>query len=282
MIEALATADPKNNDYQKSLQEALSWLAQARMAGGRIDESIGRREQHVALLTRLLARTGDVFYRQKLVPAERSLGNLYWMRGDIGPATQHFRASLDHSSRLLAVEPANTQWLESAFQLQLDFAQHLASAGNRAEAAPLTDDACTSVQSLLAKDARVPTWRAGLRDCWMVRSQLALSSGSPDRAVKNAQRAVAVAKSVQSFDRVGDAVALARAYRMLGDAERAISNTAAAQAAWSGALTAFPKGSALRPSEMSEDLLILQRLGRTGEARPIAARLQTIGYRAAG
>ena len=276
MIEALATADPRNNDYQKSLQEALSWLAQARMAQGQINESISLREQHVRLLTRLLAQSGDVFYRQKLVPAERSLGNLYWMRGDIGPGSQHFRAALDHSSRLLAVEPANSQWLEAAFQLELDFAQHLASAGRRDEAGPLVDAGCNSVRGLVAKDARVPAWRAGLRDCWMARSQLATS---PEEALKDAQQAITVARTVHSFDRVSDAVALARSYRMVGDVERTLGNGAAARTAWSSAFAAFPKGIAQRPYEMSEDLLILQRLGRTAEARPIAARLDAMGYR---
>ena len=109
-MSALATANPKNGEYQKSLTEAQSWLADAEKAEGKLDDAVALRERHVALLQRLLAQTGDVEYRQKLVPAERYLAELYWFRGQVPLALQHYQAAIANSSTLIALEPDNSRW----------------------------------------------------------------------------------------------------------------------------------------------------------------------------
>ena len=63
-IDALATADPENSDYQKALTEAEAWLADGQASQGHLAEAAALGEQHAALLSRLLVRTGDVEYRQ--------------------------------------------------------------------------------------------------------------------------------------------------------------------------------------------------------------------------
>ena len=40
MIEALATADPNNRDYQQSLVESLAWYADAEMDAGHLDDAM--------------------------------------------------------------------------------------------------------------------------------------------------------------------------------------------------------------------------------------------------
>ena len=48
-IDALATADPRNSDYQKSVAELLAWLADAQMSEGQLAQATQTRERHVAL-----------------------------------------------------------------------------------------------------------------------------------------------------------------------------------------------------------------------------------------
>ena len=48
-IDALATADPRNSDYQKSVAESLAWLADAQMSEGQLAQATQTRERHVAL-----------------------------------------------------------------------------------------------------------------------------------------------------------------------------------------------------------------------------------------
>jgi eukaryotic-like serine/threonine-protein kinase len=62
-IEALATFDPKNRDYQQSLVEALAWSADAELFAGHINQAFAQRERHVGLLKSLFSRTSDVAYR---------------------------------------------------------------------------------------------------------------------------------------------------------------------------------------------------------------------------
>jgi hypothetical protein len=52
-----------------------------------------------------------------------------------------------------------------------------------------------------------------------------------------------------------------------------------ARNAWASGLATLPNGVAQVPDEMGERAALLERLGRTAEARPLAAKLNSIGYR---
>src|SRR5436305_3331542 len=111
-IEAVTTFDPNKRDYQESLAEALAWAVDAERDAGHLDKAIALRERHVALLTSLLSRTGDVSYRQRLAGAERKLGMLYAMRDQNDIAERHIRAAAGQSDTLIAIEANNSKWLE--------------------------------------------------------------------------------------------------------------------------------------------------------------------------
>jgi len=279
-IQALAMADPGNSDYQKSRVETLAWVADAQMANGRLDRAMAIRERHVALLGQLLNHPdADVHYRQKLIPAEQGLGRLYAMQGQRERALQHLKAAVAHADELIPLEPKNAVWVELGFDARLALADYELQIGQHAAAAGQAKTACTAIRSLLAKNAAYPPWRSGLARCNMTQARIALAAGSTGAALASAERALATAKSVKSGDRLGDRVQLARAYRLLGDVRRALRDPAGAGAAWSRALAALPQNAAESPLEMDEHVVILERLGRTGEAQPISARLDAMGYR---
>lgn len=280
-MEAIAAVDSSNELYRKSFVESLAWLADAQFARGDLQAAIRTRSRQVQLLRSWTSGSGDVAYQQKLVPAERSLGNLYWIRGDAAQGIEHYRSAIAIADSLMAVEPDNTQWREYSFQTRLDFAQRLLLSGNVAEAQQLAQAGCNSVQQLLTKNDRVPNWRSGLRDCRQLTMGFALAGGRASDAVNEAKSAIEAAKSVRSNDRPADAIALARTYRFLGDAQRAAGDIEAARRSWSQALASVPKGVAERPFETKEHLIILERLGRSQEGRSMAARLNVIGYRSA-
>jgi tetratricopeptide (TPR) repeat protein len=134
-IEALATADPQNSEYQKGVSEALTWLADARFATGRVDDAIALRERHVSHLERLLAEGGnDVEYRQKLVVGHQRLGNVYAARGLNKPAEQNLRAAVRESARLMPIDVNNSKWREYGARVRLRFAEYLLATGNHVEA----------------------------------------------------------------------------------------------------------------------------------------------------
>jgi tetratricopeptide (TPR) repeat protein len=278
-IEALSIADPNKREYQQSLVESLAWYADAEKDAGHLQSATALRERHVSLLRQLASRTGDVNYRQRLIPAERGLGNLYAAQGKMDVALNHMRAAVEHADRLTPVEPDNSKWLAFAAKAKNNLAEFLLLTGSSAEAVEQNEAGCSIAERLLAKDRSVPDWRATLRECWIIRTQIALADGRQADAVRSAERAVAIAKTVKGTDAAADSYALGKTFRLLGDARRAARNREGAVAAWQAALAALPRGIAERPSEMKERAEILHRIGQNSEAKRLLNRLAGIGYR---
>ncbi|MGH6659408.1 MAG: hypothetical protein ACREBM_07135, partial [Sphingomicrobium sp.] len=229
-MEALAAADPSNTNYTIAVTESQTWLADARMATGQLAEAIPIRERLVAVLQHLLRTTGDVVYRQKLVPAERSLGDLLWYRGQVPEALVHFRAAADHSDALLAREPENSRWSYFSARARLDLAQGLLTSGGGDGAAAETATACNVAQRLVATDSNVQRWRAVQRDCWLMRARVALKRSDLQQASGFAQRAVDAARAVSTSDPTHDKYGIAEAFRLFGDTRQRLGDTSGARA----------------------------------------------------
>jgi hypothetical protein len=93
-----------------------------------------------------------------------------------------------------------------------------------------------------------------------------------------ANQALQAARTVHTADNVVDAFRIARAYRFIGDFERDRGNLVNARSAWNNGLSAIPKGVAEQPDEIFDHAALLERLGRSAEAGPLAAKLNSIGY----
>jgi len=278
-IEALTAFDPRNREYQQSLAEALAWSADAQRDAGHVDQAVTLRERHVALLRSLLSQTGDVSYQQRLVGAERKLGLLYALRGQLGPAADHMRAAVAQGDQLTSVETGNGKWLEYSALAKSNLAYILVVSGEPDEAITQIDASCATISRLFAKDPTSADWRADLRECWIVRGYIAFAKGANADAAAAAQRAIEIGKSVKSADAGSDGFGLARAYRLLGDSRKGLADSAGAAAAWKSAFQAMPRALAERPIETQEHAIILERLGRTEEAQQLKQRLAATGYR---
>ena len=278
-MEAISTADPANKDYRQNVAESLAWLADAERATGNYARAIALRQRNVQLYTQLLSQTGDVSYRQRLVPALRSLGNMYSEQGQQVLAAQYFRASVAQADALTAVEPNNTQWIEYGVRSRLGLARLLLLMGSRSEAAAETSAVCDATNRLMRRPSVKPEWRSELVSCLAIQARLALASGAKDEALRLAKNAVGIAQTVHTADKPADAFRVARTDRLVGDIEREGGDMDAARFAWSQGLAAIPAGVTEQPDELAEHAAILQRLGRTAEAQPLAAKLNSIGYR---
>jgi tetratricopeptide (TPR) repeat protein len=279
-IRALSAADPGNRAYQVSTGQSLAWLADAMGANGRVDDAIRLREQEVALVQHLLGSDrSDVTYRQLLVPAQRSLGWMYGLTGRGDLALGNLQAAVATADQLSGIEPGNMVWRQWGFQARLTLARELLEEGRAADAEVQTNAACATVAQLLARSAAYPAWRGGARDCEMMRARLALDSHAADQAVSHAEKAVRAAQSVKSSDEDTDRFALAAAYLLLGDAQRASGDMASAALNWSNALSAARPNVAEKPTETANHAATLQRLGRLPEANALRDRLRLMGIR---
>ena len=281
-IEALATADPRNDGYQKSLVESLGWLADAKQDQGRLDEALALRARTAALLQQRSKVTGDVDYQQRLVGALRGLGNVHLARGNVGEALKDYQAAIALGQKLIATEPDNSRWLDATAKAQLGTADALLSTGRAAEAATVVAAACAGYAHLISKEPDVPGWREGNRNCLVMKARAAISAGNSAEGASVARQAVVVARSIHSTNAVADAFGLARALRVLGDAYRAGGDMAAARQAWAEADRVRPAGVPEAPLEMREHARIAERLGHANELAALNSRLAAMGYRAPG
>ena len=266
-MEAIATADPRNADYQTGVVEC--WRGSPTPSNR---PGISTRRSRCVSGTshcsmRISRETGNVDFRQRLVPARRMLGYLYAERGQSDLALAQLKAAVAHADILKSVEPTNTQWLEYGAKARLDLARQLLLAKQNGEAAIQLANACDAVGSLLRKDSAKPEWRAGLATCLMLKARLAAASGDKAGAVSFAQSAVAASKMVHSGNSITDRILVAEADRVLGDMQLGSGNAVAARAAWTSALVAMPVGAAEEPWQLAEHALVLNRLGAPGRSR---------------
>jgi len=278
-MDAISTADPSNQDYKQSVAESLTWLSDAEHAIGNYDRAIAARQRTVAIYNQLLSQTGNVKYRQHLVPALRTLGVFHVERGQEPAAAELLRASIAQADSLVALEPANALWLEYDLRGRLALARLLLVTQKRDDAAAQTSAACEAVGTLLRRPSVKPEWRNDLFFCLTLRAQLSLSKNDKQQAITFAKQAVEAAKTVHTADAPADAFGVARAYRLLGDIERDSGDMNGASSAWTSALTIIPTGVTERPDEMAEHAALLQRLGRIAQAQQLNGRLAAMGYR---
>ena len=112
----------------------------------------------------------------------------------------------------------------------------------------------------------------------MLQARLTARAGQKDTAVALAGEAVRLAKSVKSLDRADASFGVAGSLRVLGDVRKSSGDGPGAEAAWTEALAAIPRGVAEKPGEMDEHAKILGRLGRSAEVASLKRRLAQMGY----
>jgi tetratricopeptide (TPR) repeat protein len=278
-MEAISTADPHNKEYRQNVAESLAWLADAERAVGNYHSAIALRQRNISIFSQLFVQSRDVKYRQHIVPAMFSLGHLYSDTGQQSLAADQFRAAIAQSDLLAAVEPTNATWTEFAFEARLYLAAALIGSGNKTEGATQLAAACRGVDSLVRRSNPKPTWQRGLVRCLSLQAQVALDSGGKDQAFGLANQAINVARRIHSVDKASDAFLLAREYLTLGDVNRDRGDLQPAREAWTTALAILPSGLPEEPDEVAVRVAILQRLGRTAEADPLARKLSAMGYR---
>ena len=280
-MRALASADPTNDTYQNGVADALTWVASAEEADGRLGQAVQTRKQYVALLERLLPRDGaDARFR--LIQGHRDLGSLYAEQGKGALALQEFNAAAGEGEKLLVLDPTNTKWLQSTEASRLLSAEQLLAQGQTAQAGAQLQPICSTYAKLVAKDSTVAQRSAGYRDCLMSEARIAARLGQKASAAAISMQAVRMARSVSSIDRADARFGLAAALRLLGDIRMSTQDPAGAQAAWSEALATIPPGTTERPSEMDEHAIILERLGRSSDAAALKSRLARMGYSRTG
>jgi len=278
-MESLASIEPDNAEYQKELSNVLAWLADAERAQGNLKIATALRQRQVSYLSRLLSgEKTNVELRQQLIPAYQALGILLNSGGEVERGIEQLRMGVAVADRLVPVEPDNVMWKGLAAQAKLELAGMLLSLDRTKEAADPARSGCDLAGFVLARDPSA-TWSYLRTTCFTVRSRLALQAGTTAEALRFAEVALASARIERSEDPVKDRYSVAAAYRFLGDVRKRMGDEEAARTAWMTGLAQLPRNVTERSPELNGRLALLRRLNRADEARPLAARLEAMGYR---
>ena len=278
-IQSLAALYPNNTSYQKEVATVLAWTADTARSQGDFRGAIAARQRQVSTLERLVASAADSDARARLIIAHEALGLVLADAGQADRGIQELQSAVAEAEDLIPVEPRNAQWKSMAGDARLALATTLLSLNRAEEAAQQTQAGCALAAELPAAYATSKAHLNGV--CASIRARLALKDGATQEALSLAQQALASTRAEHGEDPIADRYRIAVRYRLIGDIQKRGGNLAAAEASWSAGLAGLPTNVAERPIEMNERVQLLQRLGRTNEAAPLAARLKAIGYRGA-
>ena len=277
-MRSLAAADQGNADYSKELSTLLAWLADALRSQGNIDQAFRIRQGQLAWLQRLIKRgLTDVVFRQELIPAHQALGNLLISKGEYVAAIDQLRLSVGEADRLVPVEPDNAYWRGLRAQSKLDLAKILLAINRYADASEEALAGCEDSRRVLKRDSGA-NWRSLQTACLSVLARLKLDAGYPADAVTLAMRSVSSARQERSADPIRDRYSVAAEARLLGDAQHRAGKSDDAKATWTEGLNQLPHDVAGRPWEMNERAELLERLGRSAEAKPLKKRLEAVRF----
>jgi tetratricopeptide (TPR) repeat protein len=271
-MQNLVALDPANGTYRVEMAKMLAWLADTERALGRLDEAIAIRTREIALLNEALARSSDVGLQQQLIWAHQALGNLLLSHGQTAGGIAELRLAVATANHLIPIEPTNALWKGAAATAHLELAKALLVTHDHAAAEHETDVACALVAALGgASDRRYS-------GCLAMRARLALEAGNGAEAAALARQSLAAARQFHAEDPIKDKFYLAGLYRLTGDALQRSGDGDGARSAWTSALAMLPANVPELPTEIDEHALILERLGRAEEARPLKSTLKNIGY----
>jgi tetratricopeptide (TPR) repeat protein len=278
-IEPLIAAEPANSEYLRLMIEALGFHAEALEAVGRLDQAIAQRERQLSLLAPYLAQDRpDAQLRQKAMIVHMALAWMRFVEGDTSAALDHSASAVSMGNQLVALEPANADWMSRSASTQLSRAMLLLRAGRATEARTVTTQGCDKANSLIARDSTVIAWRDLGRLCLRLRAELALSDGQGADAIGLARQlldGIRADKILIAKDRF----ALSQAYKLVGDMMWRTGDRAGARTAWQAGLAAWPKGITEPPRQLAERGEMLRGIGQRAEGMRIASQLAAMGYR---
>jgi len=278
-IEPFIAAQPGNPEYLSLMLEALGDRADALAGAGEIDDAIGQREEQLRLLRPYLALDRpDAQLRQKAMIAHMGLSWMRFVKGETKVALDQAATAVDIGNQLIALEPANKDWLSRSANTQINQAMLLLRSGRAVEAGAVAVEGCARMDSLMVRDPTVIAWRDQARLCLQLRAELALGDGGGADAVRLARQLLDDIRS----DRIliaKDRFALSQGYKLVGDMMWRSGDRAGAKAAWQAGLAAWPKGVTETPRQMAERGEMLRGIGQRTEGMGIGSQLAVMGYR---
>lgn len=286
ILQRTSSAKPGGCDatLRFNLANLHSWLGSAAEWSGDFTEARARYEEQVRRIEALVAaEPGTARWQVRLAEALAFTSDLAAASGRRAEALAEIRRSRALIDPLCAKDPANRAWQKLALTKRFREAEFLFAEGKLDESVRLAAEVHTEIEKLVQADASVRNFLVTQMQCWRLEADLQAARNGPDatvmatKAVQLGEKLLAADSSNNSNARNGfllTCVTAAAIHQRAGD-------PATAETLWRRVVSlAGPQSEQSRDWRLLDPVVrALVGLGRLDEARPLVARLATLGYR---
>jgi tetratricopeptide (TPR) repeat protein len=272
-----------NVDFQLEVGFAHNNMGKLVATLGRLEEAEHHYNQDLAIKMAVVeGHPQHNLWRYYLALSHAFVARIDAARGDTSGAQEHFNNVLEIMRELLRLDSSQLVWRQLQLNTQRQLSTVLRRLGQIDEASDMAASATEGFGRLVAQDPENAAWAEGLATARMEAARLEMQRGNGTKATAHARFAL------QTFETLLEQAQGNRELQGLrveaeltvGDVAVMRNDVAAAESAWRSALKAVERDSAQTSNPVIIDLraTLLGRLGRETEARPLVARLQTMGY----
>jgi tetratricopeptide (TPR) repeat protein len=265
----------QRQDLREEFATTLGWLAEAQEYRGLFDLSAATQRMKLALLLGPESPR-DKHAEHLRASTEAALARLSLSAGRLDHAEESARRARDIYYALAALDPGNLDMQARLGLARQQLAEVMIYANKLPDARAELATLAPIIRSLLAADRPRPDWRLRLQGRWLA-ARLAVASSESERATASyALKQYLAAMDGQSPTDPRDAMVLADAGRILGDAE-----PAHATELWHAALSRLDSliASKDEPNVTCLRASLLARMGRAQEARVLVENLDANNFR---
>jgi eukaryotic-like serine/threonine-protein kinase len=284
IFRGLAAAEPGNASWQAQLGDANDNLGKVSFQQGQLAEAVAAYRADQRIKEKLSAddpANNDA--RESLLVSNAILARTLAKCGEDEAALSHVRDAVDSARKLLRFDPTHTYWQEDLGYYSLLLGNLLRQLGHDKEASAANAEAVQMLGALVAKDPGHVRWQKELAQGLLENARMQLKDGNAERAREAASTALESLGKLRAehADDKSLAVVLAEAEIVSGQVSRKLGDAAPARAHWTRArdLVADAARQGNDPDLLATWATALLLLGDTDAARPIAHRLQAMGYR---
>jgi tetratricopeptide (TPR) repeat protein len=281
-VQRVAKAEGNPDARQLEVGQAFYWLASAQAELHQTNSALDLHRREIALYQRILSHDpGNTSAKRQMAVAWQMTGRLELISGDASGSISANATALEQIRALRRVEPANTEWEESEVRTLIGAAEGLFNIGQMRDALRMQDQAADLLQRMIATDPSNTQWNVDLRnDLETQQAQFRLAAGDPQAARDLAQSVNARLRTDHGLGRLERAKLIGKVELILGDALLRLGDAARSKAAWQTGLGALADIGGNRSSLVQRTrYTLLERLGRSDDARVVAAQMKADGDR---
>lgn len=279
----LSQKDAENISFLKGAGSALEWIAATHYRAGAFDQAIEAGQRQVEVYDRALKLDpgNKVITKDQLI-ALRTLANIALNFGDSAVAVAKSEQALSIVTALTDLDPGNTDWKTDQAHILLDLGDGYLETKDLTKIDRYLTRSESLLRELSSSNPALLKWEIDLIRAAVMRGRFEMAADRPAAAARGLlllqTKIKGLVEKSPNEPALRDRAALANRY--LGEALKALGDTAGSREVLNAVLAAVPLNPAkFEMQAATTRAMALYHLGRYREAYPIMQRLNATGFR---